>query len=63
MSTIKLWSNSIAILCVAASIGLMSMSLALSWETFSFISLSFAVYAVVFAVFGLIAVLAGKRDS
>ena len=62
MSTIKLWSNITAILCVIASIALMIFSLWISWETFTFISLSFALYAIVFALFGLIAVLAGKRD-
>ena len=63
MSTSKVSAITTATLCIIASICLMGLSVAMSWETFTFISLSFAVYAVAFAVFGLIAVLAGKRDN
>jgi len=63
MTAIKMWATIIAALCVAASVALMPLSLWLSWETFTFISLLIALYSIVFALFALIAVLSGKRDS
>jgi hypothetical protein len=63
MSTAKFSGIVIAAICVFASVALMYLSIKQSWESFMFISLLYAMYAVTFSVLALIAILAGKKDN